>query len=154
MSRLQDRGDTPAITHFSALDGLAWPVRDVAIDAQGIAWLATDGGLFRILPQGGRIEGVLLDTASRPVGGVDVIVQGTPFRAVTDAAGHFVLANLPSGPQRLLIDASLAVGGPFTLVERDVVVTTESQTLEAVLELQFQCKDASLYVSQEKGKRP
>jgi hypothetical protein len=133
VSRLREAGDTVTLTIFAALDGLALPVRDVAVDAQGTAWLATNGGLFRILPQGGRLQGVVLDSVSQPVEGVDVIVQGTPFRAVTDAAGRFVLANLPLGPQHLLIDASLAVRGPFTLVERDVVVTPESPSLEIVV---------------------
>ena len=68
----QEGGDGLAMIHFSALDALALPVRDVAVDAQGTAWPATDGGLFRILPQGGLVRGRVLDRTSRPVAGVDI----------------------------------------------------------------------------------
>ena len=73
--------------------------------------MATAGGLFQLLPQGGRVQGVVLNPAAHPVVGADVTLRGTPFSAVTDAQGHFVLANLPTGPQILQVDglrASLA----------------------------------------------
>lgn len=80
--------------------------------------VATDRGLFRIVPQGGIMQGVVVDPASRPVVGADVTLLGTPFHAVTDATGHFVLANLPLTLRlsRILlhVDGRLAVGGPFT----------------------------------------
>jgi len=56
-SRLRDEDGTVTLTTFAALDGLALPVRDVAVDAGGTAWFATDGGLFRLVPQGGRCRG-------------------------------------------------------------------------------------------------
>jgi ligand-binding sensor domain-containing protein len=49
VSRIRAVDNTVTITNFSALDGLALPVRDVAVDATGAVWLATDGGLFRIV---------------------------------------------------------------------------------------------------------
>jgi streptogramin lyase len=72
---------------------------------------------------------------SQPVVGADIIVSGTPFRAVTDAEGGFVLANLPPGPYRVQLDGSLAVGGPLTQVERVIEVTEGTQTLEVVVML-------------------
>jgi nitrous oxidase accessory protein NosD len=133
VSRLQERGDGLDMIHFSALDGLALPVRDVAVDAQGTAWLATDGGLFRILPQGGLVRGRVLDATSRPVAGVDIMVQGTPFRTVTDTAGDFVLANLPPGRYVFQVDGQLATEGPFSQVFLpNIDVSVGEHTLEPV----------------------
>ena len=80
------------------------------------------------------MQGLVVDAFSRPVVGADVTLQGTPFRAVTDATGHFVLANLPAGPQQLQVDGRLAVGGPFPVALRAITVPDEgTQTLEAVV---------------------
>src|SRR5206468_11777378 len=91
VSRLRETGVAVTLTTFAALDGLALPVRDVAVDAVGTVWLATDGGLLRIVPQGGRLQGVVGDPSAQPVVGADVTLRGTPFHAVTDATGQFVL---------------------------------------------------------------
>src|SRR5262249_23146222 len=115
VSHIQETGDplNPVqITNFSSLDGLATPVRDIATQPDGTVWLATDGGVFRLSPQAGRVEGHVRDATGAPVVGADVIVLGTPFRAVTDVAGQFVLPLLPLGPQRLQVDSHLAAGGP------------------------------------------
>jgi hypothetical protein len=133
VSRLREAGDAVTLTTFAALDGLALPVRDVAVDAAGTAWLATDGGLFRIVPQGGMVQGLVVDPASRPVVGADVTLQGTPFHTVTDATGRFVLANLPSGSQHLHVDGRLTVGGPFTGTFRPVVVSLGENTLAPIV---------------------
>jgi streptogramin lyase len=125
VSRIQEAGGEITITNFSSLDGLALPVRDVAVDTAGTAWLATDGGLYRIIPQGGQTRGIVRDVNGNPVVGADIIVLGTPFRAITDAVGHFVLVNLPPGQHRLQIEGSLALGGPLRSSFRDVVVTVE-----------------------------
>ena len=122
VSRLHEAGGS--VTTFAALDGLAGPVHDVAVDAAGTVWLATDGGLFRIVPDalGGKVQGQVLDEFSQPVVGADVTLQGTPFHAVTDAMGNFVLANLPTEPQQLQVDGRLAVSGPFTVALRAIAV--------------------------------
>ena len=119
VSRLHEVDGTLTISNFSFLDGLPVgvsggpPVRDMAVDAAGVAWLATDGGLFRIVPQGDLVRGVVRDTAGRPVAGADVIILDTPFRAVTDAEGRFALANLPIGFQ-----ASCSLMAVWRLVAR------------------------------------
>jgi hypothetical protein len=134
VSRLREAGGAVSITTFEALDGLALPVRDVAVDTVGTVWLATDGGLFRIVQQGGTVQGLVVDPASHPVVGADVMLRGTPFHAVTDATGHFVLANLPAGSQQLQVDGRLAVGGPFTVGLRTITVPDGGeQTLEAIM---------------------
>jgi hypothetical protein len=134
VSHLREVGDAVTLTTFAALDGLALPVRDVAVDATGTVWLATDDGLFRIVPQGGTVQGLVVDAFSRPVVGADVTLLGTPFHAVTDATGHFVLANLPGGAQRLQVDGRLAVGGPFPPALRTITVPAEeSVTLEPIV---------------------
>jgi FG-GAP-like repeat/Carboxypeptidase regulatory-like domain/FG-GAP repeat/Two component regulator propeller len=136
VTRLREAGDAVTLTTFAALDGLALPVRDVAVDAVGTAWLATDGGLFRIVLQGGTVQGLVVDAFSHPVVGADVTLLGTPFHAVTDATGQFALANLPGGPQQLQVDGHLAVGGPFPVALRTITVPDEGTlTLEPPVEL-------------------
>jgi hypothetical protein len=86
------------------------------------------------VPQGGTVQGLVVDALSRPVMGADVTLRGTPFHAVTDATGHFVLANLPAGPQQVQVDGRLAVGGPFPVASRVITVPAEgTQTLEAIV---------------------
>src|SRR5262249_48990252 len=133
VSRLREVAGQVTITNMSALDGLALPVRAVAVDGTGSVWVATDGGLFRLLPRGGRVEGVVRDASGRPVAGADVIVLGTPFRAVTDEHGHFVLTNLPPGNYSLEVDGRLAVGGPVTGTAVSIVVTDGEHTLAPVV---------------------
>lgn len=49
ISQIDVVNETVTITNFSALDGVGQPVRDV-VAAEGTVWLATDTGLFRIVP--------------------------------------------------------------------------------------------------------
>jgi hypothetical protein len=130
----EDEGENGVLTMttFTALDGLALPVRDVAVDTAGIAWVATDRGLFRLVRQRGRIAGVVHDPMGQPVAGVDVIVQGTPLRAVTDATGRFVVDHLPPGEYVLVADGRLAVAGPFAPTQQDITVVRGAQTLAPV----------------------
>lgn len=130
VSRIQDIGETVVITNFSALDGLVFPVRDVAVGSDGIVWLATDTGLFRMTTHGGHLRGVVLGPDNQPVVGAEVIILGTPFRAVTDSEGRFVLPQLPPGQQRVLIDGALAAGGPLTQTVHEVEVLDGGMTLE------------------------
>jgi hypothetical protein len=147
VSRIREGNDELSITTFSALDGLprienapdpqangrAAQVRDVAVGPDGTVWLATDRGLFRIVHQGGVVQGSIVGRTGQPVVGADVTVAGTPFRAVTDAAGSFVLTNLPPGPARLEVEGSRAVGGPFGVVVRQVTVVAGEQPLGRVV---------------------
>jgi streptogramin lyase len=161
VSRIREVDGTVVITNFSALDGLTAPTqvlvslpipnvvqlenqfgavtsRDVAIDAEGTAWVARDAGLFRITPRGGQVQSVVYDTAGHPVMGADVTVfrkvdgfdVPTPFRAVTDAEGRFVVANLPPDRLRLRVDGRLATGGPYTAREMEMEVRVGEQTLD------------------------
>ncbi len=130
VSRIRERDGEIAITNFSALDGLVAPVRDVAVDDAGIAWLATDRGAFRIIPNGITIEGVVVesrvDDPARPgVAEADVNVRGTPFHTVTDHLGGFTLANLPPDTYFLQVDGDLAVDGPYTSAFREVDLSGE-----------------------------
>jgi sugar lactone lactonase YvrE len=141
VTRMQEVDGTVVITNFTALDGLALPVRDMVMDREGTVWLATDGGLFRMLPQGGLVRGVVRDTAGRAVEGADVSVFGTPFRAVTDAEGRFVLAQLPPGAHLLQFDGGSAVSGPVASAFQEVTIAGE-QTLPTAVELVPQVTDA------------
>lgn len=133
VSRIQKVNGDTVITTFTAVDGLALPARDLAVDGDGTVWVATDGGLFRIEAQGGQITGVVQDDAGTPVEGVDVLVLGTSLRGVTDAAGQFVIANVPLGAQRLQVDGGLAAQGPLSVALHDVVVTRGTPELAPVV---------------------
>jgi hypothetical protein len=132
VSRVREEQGAIKITNFSPLDGLGVPVRDVAIGVDGTVWLATGEGLFRLTTAVGLLRGVVRDAAGRPVVGADVLVVGTPFHAVTDAQGRFVLANLPPGSYELLVDGSAATGGPFTAVVVNEDLGTAEQELAPV----------------------
>jgi sugar lactone lactonase YvrE len=143
VSCLRDTGNGMTITNFSARDGLVAPVWDVAVAPDGIVWLATAGGLFRLVPPGGQVQGMVRDRIGQPVVAADVLVAGTPFRTLTDATGRFVLTNLPPGAQVLQFDGHLALDGPFDSVSQAVVITPESATLAEPVLLTSQVTVAS-----------
>lgn len=149
LTRLYEENDqTLAITNFTAVNGMPvshgriLPVRDVAVDATGTAWLATAGGLYRIAAQGGEIASEVQDTQGTAVTGaeielfnaqcIDDTLRGTPFRAITDPEGHFVLPNLPEGRYCMQVDGRLADGGPLTSTQLDVEVIIGQQTQEII----------------------
>ena len=55
-----------------------------------------------------RLDGVVVDAADRPVGGVTVTVSdplgATIRRATADASGRFLIVDLPPGRYRLAVD--------------------------------------------------
>ena len=40
---------------------------------------------------------MVVDSREQPVAGAEVVVVGTPFQAVTDTTGQFVLVDVPPG---------------------------------------------------------
>lgn len=151
-SRIVADAARATVTTFATLDGLAAPVWDVAVDGEGTVWFATADGLFRLLPQGERLTGRVLDAAGRPVAGVDVLVRGTPLRAVTDAQGFFVLANVPLGAQLLIFDSAHVEGTPFSTLEWSIFVVNGTQDLPPVqlthsLQLTAQAQESSVPVN-------
>ena len=118
--------------HHLQCSGRSPVPRDVAVDAAGTVWVATDGGLVRIGAVGGVVTGVVQDTAGTPVSGADVLLQGTPLRAVTDTQGGFDVAHVPPGTYLLRVESPLATPGPLTLAVQEVVVTAGGQTLVRV----------------------
>ena len=139
VSRIQElRDGTFIITTFSALDGLALPVRDVAVSEAGTVWLATDGGLFQLTLEHGDLQGTVHDltdtpSAEHPVAQADVIVRDTPFRAVTDSEGHFDLTSLPFGTYVVQVLGDRAIGGPFTQAFRALKLDSPTQVLEPLV---------------------
>lgn len=139
VSRIQElRDGTFIITTFSALDGLALPVRDVAVSEAGTVWLATDGGLFQLTLEHGDLQGTVHDltdtpSAEHPVAQADVIVRDTPFRAVTDSEGHFDLTSLPFGTYVVQVLGDRAIGGPFTQAFHALTLDPPIQVLEPLV---------------------
>ena len=135
VSRLQDDGSGQvASTNFSALDGLPVHhgqsvVRDVVVDTHGTVWLATVGGPARLLAQGGQVTGmvVIQQAEGDQTAGTDILVPGTPFRAIADSAGRFRFGNLPPGVHRLVVDA----GNLSAPVCRNVAVSS-GQAIEHI----------------------
>lgn len=87
----------------------------------------------------GRVTGIVTDSASgRPLADVQVAVTGTRLGAVTDAAGRFMLANVPSGAQS--IDARRIGYQPTVVRGVDVpaggTVTVDIKLKAAVLNLE------------------
>jgi hypothetical protein len=128
VSRIVDGPGGVTITTFSALDGLPVPAHDVAVDAAGTVWVATDGGLVRLGAVGGVVTGVVQAPAGTPVEGADVLLPGTPLRAVTDAQGRFSVAQVPPGAQVLWVDSTLASPGSLTPAVQEVLVTAGGET--------------------------
>ena len=133
VSRIAATQSGVTIANYTAVDGLALPARDLAVDAVGTVWVATDGGLYRLEAPGGQVTGEVRDDGGQPVEGVDVLVLGTPVRAVTDALGRFGLTHLSLGSHRLQVDGRLATPGPMSVTWRELVVHREIQTLAPVV---------------------
>ncbi|MCL4866432.1 MAG: carboxypeptidase-like regulatory domain-containing protein, partial [Gemmatimonadales bacterium] len=60
------------------------------------------------LPSPGSGQGILKGTVSRdsslvPLGGVEILIEGTTLRTTTSASGHYRLSNVPSGNQVVLV---------------------------------------------------
>jgi len=144
VSRIRENDEELTVTNITALDGLtgitamdkltASKVQDMAIGKDGnTVWLATNTGPFRITRQGAKVTGTVSDIMARPVMGADVTVAGTPFQAVTDEMGHFVLPNLPRVTHNLHIAGARAADGPFTTAYRKVELMAEDQTLPPIV---------------------
>jgi TonB-dependent SusC/RagA subfamily outer membrane receptor len=83
-------------------------------------------GIIEAFPENGRAVGQPAGPPNIPVGGVVVAVWGTPFSAVSDPAGRFIIDNVPEGRHRLVItvpghdsrsmpEVNLLAGRPFDL---------------------------------------
>lgn len=52
-------------------------------------------------PDAGRLEGSITDSAGRPIVGAQVRLDSTPYSAVADARGHYVVSRIPVGTYRV-----------------------------------------------------
>lgn len=82
----------------------------------------------------GTIEGRLERAgSSRPVGGVTVILENTPLRTTSDAAGAFAFADVPEGSYRLRTEDD-AYGADAVTVDVEAGETTDLRlTVQALL---------------------
>jgi hypothetical protein len=62
-----------------------------------------DLALERPAPNLAVLRGEVVDALDTPLGNVTVEVVGQPLRAVTDSSGHFRIAKVPLGTQRLTV---------------------------------------------------
>ncbi len=136
VSHIQEQADRAVvITSYTALDGLALPVRDVLVSNFGDVWLATDRGVFKLTSESIQLQGLVIEAGdqvslSNAVEGADVIIQTTPFRAVTDADGAFSLPQLPLRSSIVQVRADHAIGGPFTQAFAALMPDTASPTAQ------------------------
>ncbi len=134
-SHIQEQADgTVVITNYTARDGLVLPVRDVLVSEAGSVWLSTDGGVYQLTSVAAQLQGTVVHVDRQsglesPVEGADVILQNTPFRAVTDARGAFLLPQLPLGvmPDIGHVRGDDAIDGPFTQTFGAVELATPIQ---------------------------
>lgn len=56
-------------------------------------------------------SGLVLDNGDRPLRNARAVILGTSRFAFTDTAGHFLITNVPPGPQRLFIEGGAIVDG-------------------------------------------
>lgn len=111
-----DRGD-PVVE--PVLDGGTGPVRDLAVDATGMVWMATDSGLKtwdgQVMGSKTAADGTLLDDDVRVVAAIgDVVVAGTAGGlAVLREAGH---QTVPAGVGFLPEGDITAVAGHDSVV--------------------------------------
>jgi uncharacterized protein YfaS (alpha-2-macroglobulin family) len=87
----------------------------------------------------GVVSGRVRDTAGQPVAGAMVTVEGTDLRVVTDAAGAFRLAGVPSGP-RTVVATRIGLGS----ASREVVVGADPVRVEIVMAAEMVQLDALL----------
>ena len=97
----------------------------------GATVFALGAAAFPASAQTGQIVGQVRDAASqRPLEAVQVFIQGTSVGALTNAAGRFLLLNVPAGEQEVTAEI---VG--YRLVRRTIVVEAgEAVTLDFNLE--------------------
>ncbi len=119
VSQIQERADvTVVITNYTALDGLTLPVRDVLVSETGAVWLATDGGVYKLISEAAQLQGTVVQFNDQtglesPVEGADIILRNTPFRAVTDDRGIYSLSPLPLNAYTVQVQGDHAIDGPF-----------------------------------------
>ncbi|WP_089720262.1 hypothetical protein [Candidatus Entotheonella palauensis] len=134
-SHIQEQADgTVVITNYTARDGLVLPVRDVLVSEAERVWLATDGGVYQLTSEAAQLQGAVMHVDQQsglesPVEGADVILQNTPFRAITDARGVFSLPQLPLGatPYTIHVRSDDAIDGPFTQMFGAIELNTPAQ---------------------------
>jgi RHS repeat-associated protein len=125
---------SPALTagqtaYLTVTAGTAVPAGPVTFNLTGTTQLETGTSTqtipltLNVVASGGQtaVQGQFLNAATgAPIPGVQITLAG--IQALTDAAGTFLLQNVPSGTQQLMIDANVAVAG-FPIYSMDVTLT-------------------------------
>jgi hypothetical protein len=98
----------------------------------GIALLLFTTAMNR--PPVGHIEGTVRDAAGAPIANAQVFVVGTAINALTDRAGHFRLAKIPTGRRSvraafigyrtMQVDSVPVLAGQTTVVNLILQATT------------------------------
>ena len=113
-------GGNPAVTETTGADGVAHAVLTLGPEPgtqNNVVTAAYQGQTDPpiVFAASGRASGVVsnttfsglvLDNGDRPLRNARAVISGTNRSALTDAAGRFLITNVPPGPQQLFIDAS------------------------------------------------
>jgi hypothetical protein len=115
-------------------------IAEASIRRTSIAMALAGAALLPSLASGQAVlRGVIRDTTGKGVGGVDVILEGTAFRARSDSAGHYLL-RARSGDYAALYRAlgyhpareTLRLAQGDTVARDIILLVSDAQQLEAV----------------------
>jgi hypothetical protein len=118
---------SPRIEAFTRLNARLSGGREVG----GNVLRAGDEDAVLFQAQRGTVEGTVSDAGGAPMAEAEVFLRGTEFRAYTNSAGRFTLADLPAGVYHLTFEhTSLAQKDDRPTVTRIVVQTGLRQTID------------------------
>ncbi len=137
--QLQHQLRAGGIARLSVSDDEGAVVRNLSLSLQSAPLIATLDSLDRTAPRQDEedtigyvkgtaaISGTVLGTGGRPLASAEVRIAHTPAATMTDAAGRFLLSELPAGTQQLSVrrigyavaDAGVELRAGKTLV-RDI----------------------------------
>src|SRR5213592_2609337 len=109
-------------------------LRDTSVRLASVALVAALAICCAALPLHagtvGKLAGVVVDPKKQPLEGANVILVGVPLGAATDAAGHYVILNVPAGTYSVRV---ALLGYAATTVQSVAISADQTTTLNVTL---------------------